>query len=167
MIRLVFVITTFLGGFGVNAYVLAWLFMPAEGQDAAIASKARADKLGIALAAGAASVWLLLAFAGSELHVGWIGSLSWSTAIAVAGLVLIWRNSSDDEKATMRGVVDPLVGGIAPATSRVWLRVLVAGVLLIAGVVLLLTGHVSVQLVHPLGGTMLVIAAVAVVLGPW
>jgi phage shock protein PspC (stress-responsive transcriptional regulator) len=166
VVRVVFVITAFFGGFGVAAYVLGWLFIPREdGQ--AIASRARSDRLGFGLAAGAASLLGVLILVGSALGVGWIGSLSWPPVIAAAGLVLIWRNAPADEQELMRGIVEPLLGSPPSGRSRVGLRICISAALLVVGLIVLLTGHASIHLLHPLAGIVLVIAGVGVLLGPW
>src|SRR5262249_56674142 len=69
IIRTVFVFTALLGGFGAAVYVMAWLFVPAAGEDANIASRALTDKSGIALAAAAASLLTLILLIASLLHV--------------------------------------------------------------------------------------------------
>src|SRR5260221_8504548 len=111
IIRTVFVISSFMGGFGAVVYVLAWLFVPAVGDDGSIASRAQSDRRGIALAAGTASLLAVILFIASLLHVGWLGSLSWPPVIALAGLVLIRRNASADEQAVMRRLTEPILGG--------------------------------------------------------
>ena len=37
MIRLAFIVATIFGGFGLLAYLAAWLFVPAEGSDQSVA----------------------------------------------------------------------------------------------------------------------------------
>src|SRR5262249_52886596 len=69
--RTAFVCSSLAGGFGAAVYVLAWLFIPAAGEDSNIASRALADRRGIALAAGAASLLTLILMIASLLHVGW------------------------------------------------------------------------------------------------
>src|SRR5207245_8686799 len=80
-VRTVFVLSSLIGGFGAAVYVLAWLFVPAAGEANTIASRAQADRRGIALAAGAASVLALVLLVASLLNVGWLGSLSWPPVI--------------------------------------------------------------------------------------
>jgi signal transduction histidine kinase len=167
VVRVLFAVTAFFGGFGVAAYVMCWLFIPRDDSQM-IASRARSDRLGFALAAGAASLLIVLILVGSALGVGWIGSLSWPPVIAAAGLVLIWRNAPADEQELLRGIVEPLLGD-SPSSgrSRVGLRISISAVLLVVGLIVLLTGHADVHLLHPLAGIVLVIAGVGVLLGPW
>ncbi|HEX9030280.1 MAG TPA: PspC domain-containing protein [Streptosporangiaceae bacterium] len=167
-VRLIFVVTALVSGFGAAAYVLAWLFLPAVGADTAIASKALSDRRGIALAAGAASMLALALLISSVLGIGWLSSLSWPPVIAVAGLVLIVRNAPPDEQALLRHLAEPLIGdSTGNGGAGIRLRMLVAGALLVAGLITLLTGHTSRMLLRPLGGLVLLIAAIVVLLGPW
>jgi signal transduction histidine kinase len=168
IIRTAFVCSSLIGGFGAAVYVMAWLFIPAFGEETNIASRALADRRGIALAAGAASLLALVLLIASLLHVGWLGSLSWPPVIALAGLVLIWRNASRDEQALMRLVAEPILG-ISPGARRwvFWLRVIVAGVLLISGAVILVSERITRMVLWPLTGVAVLFIAVVLLLGPW
>ena len=107
---------------------------------------------------------MVVSFAGA----GWIGTLAWPLVITVVGIVLLWRNAPPDEQATLRGLVDPVLG-FAGGTSRgrTVLRSSIAIVLLAGGLTMLLFGHAKAALLLPLAGVVLVIAAVVLVLGPW
>jgi len=170
VVRLVFVVVGLLSGFGAAAYVLIWLLAPMTGENSNIASKALADRRGIALAAGLASVYAVLLMIASMLGfgAGWPGSLAWPLVISVAGIVLIWRNASADEQVTMRRLADPVLGLAGGSSrSRIAIRVSVACLLLAAGLASLLNGHRQQAVLLPLGGVVLVIGAIVVVLGPW
>ena len=168
VVRTVFVLATLLGGFGVAAYVVAWLLIPAAGTDANIASKARADRLGIAFAAGLGSLLIVVLLTASVFGVGRLSSLIWPLFISAAGMVLIWRNAPADEQAIMRHLAEPLLGLTeGRGRSGTGLRLLLAGLLLAVGLSTLVSAHESSALLRPLGGVALVIAAIVVVLGPW
>jgi signal transduction histidine kinase len=168
IVRTVFVLATLLGGFGLAAYVVAWLLIPAAGTDANIASKARADRLGIAFAAGLGSLLIVVLLTASVFGVGRLSSLIWPLFISAAGIVLIWRNAPADEQAIMRHLAEPLLGLTeGRGRSGTCLRLLIAGLLLAVGLSTLVSAHESAALLRPLGGVALVIAAIAVVLGPW
>jgi signal transduction histidine kinase len=168
IVRLAFVVAALAGGFGVAPYVLAWLLIPTAGTTSNIASKAVTDRRGIALAAGLGSLVIVVALVGSAIGAGWISSLAWPLVISVAAIVLIWRNAPTDEQATMRGLAESLLGSRGE-NRRSWtrLRVSIAILLLIGGLISLLSGHASRALLEPLGGVILVIAAIVVALGPW
>jgi signal transduction histidine kinase len=168
LVRTAFVIAALLSGFGVACYVVAWLFVPAAGEHTNIASAALSDREGIALAAGLGSLLAVVLIMLSLIGAGWIGTLAWPLVITVASVVLLWRNAPKDEQATLRGLVDPLLGFTGDTTrARTAVRMLTAGLLLAAGIATLLLEHANSALLQPLAGIALVIAASVVVLGPW
>jgi signal transduction histidine kinase len=167
IIRIAFVLTSLPGGFGAAVYVLAWLLVPAAGEDSNIASRALADRRGIALTAAVASALGLLLIIASLLHVAWVGSLSWPPVIALAGLVLVWRNASPDELTLLRQLAEPLVASGHGRRPRIKLRLAIAAVLLLLGAGFLVSAHVSGLLFRPLTGIFLLIAAIGVLFGPW
>jgi signal transduction histidine kinase len=169
VVRIAFVLATLAtGGFALVVYVLAWLLVPLDGADANIASQARLDRRGITLAAGLASLLAVVLLLASTFGIGWLGWLSWPLVISAAGVVLIWRNATADEQETMRHLAEPLAGLTGgKGRRRTIVRMSVAGVLLISGLATLTSAHESFALLRPLGGVLLVIAAIVVVLGPW
>jgi signal transduction histidine kinase len=171
-VRVVFVAVALVSwGWGIPLYFLAWLLVPAAGSDSSIASKARHDSRGIALAFGLASLLaVLLLFAGA-LNDSFIDSFGWPQVVSVGCIALIWRNASSAEQQSMRRLIEPLsgVGGVVGERNRraTMLRLATASVLLIAGMSWLLTAHANLALLSPLGGLMLVAAGVVLLLGPW
>jgi signal transduction histidine kinase len=168
VIRIAFVVAALLSLFGVAAYVVAWLLLPADGADSNIGSRALTDRRGIALAAGLGSLILVVFFIASALGAGWLGSLTWPLIISVVGITLIWRNSPADEQAMIRRLAQPLRDLTeAHRRSRFLLRMAAAAVLLAGGLGVLLAGRPTHALLRPLAGVALVIAAIVVGLGPW
>jgi signal transduction histidine kinase/phage shock protein PspC (stress-responsive transcriptional regulator) len=168
VVRTGFVFLALAGGSGIGCYLVAWLLIPAVGEPSNIGSKALTDRSGITLAAGLASLFVAVFVLMSLVGAGWLGSLAWPVVISVIAVVLISRNAPPGEQATMRRLADPFIGFTGDTRrSRVALRALVAGVLLVAGVTTLLLGRTTTALLRPLAGVALVIAAIVVVLGPW
>jgi signal transduction histidine kinase len=168
VIRTAFVVAALVSLFGVAAYVVAWLLLPAEGADGTIGSRALADRRGIALAAGLGSLLLIVSVVASALGAGWVGSLTWPLIVSVAGITLIWRNSPADEHAMIRRLAEPVLGAAeAHRRSRFLLRMAAAAVLLAGGLSALVAGSTTHALLRPLAGVVLVIAAFVVGLGPW
>ena len=166
-VRTVFVITA-VGVFGLAVYLLAWLLIPDAGDDRNIASKAVTDRRGIALAAGLSSLLILALVTASILGAGWLNSFAWSLVVSVVCAVLLWRNAPADEQAVLQRFAEPLLGLAADSKrSRLVLRVPIAGLLLIAGLAILVSGHAKHAALRPLGGAALIVIAIVVVLGPW
>ena len=161
MVRVGFVLAALFGLFGLAGYMVAWLLIPAEGEDGNIARRALADRRGIALAAGLGSVLIVVLVLGSALGASWLGTVAWPLVISISGLSLIWRNASAEEQATMRAFVEPFLGLTGDTRwSRTVLRVLIACLPLAVGVGLLLSGHPGHALLAPVAGIVLA-------LGPW
>ena len=97
------------------------------------------------------------------------GSLAWPLVISVAGLTLIWRNAPPDEQAVLRRLADPLLGLAEGSGSRrrIVARVAVAAVALALGLDWLVTGHQVAGALREIAGVILVVAAIAILLGPW
>jgi signal transduction histidine kinase len=169
-VRIVFVLIALVsGGWFVPVYVAGWLFLPAAGEQASIGSKARSDARGIRLAIGLTSLLILVLLALSALNGGWFVGWAWPQVFSVAGLVLIWRNAPAEEQETLRHLVEPLgaaAGGVA-SRRRVALRLVIAGALLAGGLAWLFSTRAKLALLRPLGGVVLVIAAIVLLLGPW
>jgi signal transduction histidine kinase len=90
--------------------------------------------------------------------------------ISAAGLVLVYRNAEDNERAWLIDSTKALLQLDAePQQSRRSFMVrLTAGLLLFAlGVSLIADGALSRSWLRPLGGALLMIAGTVVVLGPW
>jgi signal transduction histidine kinase len=168
LIRIAFVLTA-LGAFGAAAYVLAWLLIPVSGENTGIASKALADRRGLALAAGLGSLLVVVLATASALGASWVGTLATPLVITAVGMVLVVRNATGPEQDRIRQLTDALASLTeSHERSRIVLRVLVGAVLLGGGITLiLLAGHSAGELLQPLGGALLVLAALVVVLGPW
>lgn len=168
LVRVIFVLASLGSGFGATVYVLAWLFIPGEGEGHSIASKAITDRRGIALTAALGSLLVVLLLIASAFGASWLADLAWPLIICVSGIVLIWRNAPEDEQAIIRRVAEPLLG-LSGQVKRRWVvvRVVLTAVLLAAGLNALLSGHTSRTALKPLFGIALIVAAIVVVLGPW
>jgi signal transduction histidine kinase len=166
-VRIVFVLIAMVStGWFVPVYVAGWLLIPAADEDGSIATRARSDSRGIRLAIGLSSLVILLLLTAGALNGGWLVGWAWPQVFSVAGLVLIWRNAPQEEQAMLRRLVEPFE---TAAGSAKWttFRLVLAGALLLGGVGWLFSAHKSLALLRPLGGVVLVIAAIVLVLGPW
>jgi len=153
---------------GVPVYLIAWAILPMDGEDTTIISRARTDKAGIAQAFALGTVLIVLYLVFSALGVNWLGSVAWALIIGAVGMVLIWRNSSPAEQEIIRQEAEPFLSLTSRNRRKATLiRFAIGAVLLIAGMSILFTGHVGLATLRPLGGLVLVVAAVVIVLGPW
>jgi signal transduction histidine kinase len=169
-VRIIFVLVALIpSGFFVPLYVVGWLLIPAAGEDTSIGSRARSDSRGIALAIGLATMLAFLLFIANVVGNGWIDSYAWPQLVTAAGLVLIWRNGSAADVATLRRLTEPLGGAPNPAARTRWsvVRLTVAALLVLGGAGWLASAHESLALLRPLGAVLLIIAGIVLVLGPW
>ena len=168
VVRIVFVLGALVSGFGAAAYVLAWLLLPMEGEDASIASKAMTDRRGITLAGALVSLLVVVLLIAPQLRASYLDSLATPLLITAAGIVLIWRNASADEQQMIRGFSEPLIGlAEGRVKIRITLRVVIALVLLVIGIVLFTSQPAKGAPLQALTAVLVLIAAIAVVLGPW
>ncbi|HEX3389200.1 MAG TPA: PspC domain-containing protein [Streptosporangiaceae bacterium] len=169
LVRTCFVVAALFSLFGAAAYVVAWLLIPAAGTDATIASKALTDRRGIALVAGLVSLLVVVLVIASALHASWLNTLAWPLVICVAGVTLIWRNAPPDEQVVIRRLADPLVSLAQGGSSRrrTVTRIVIAALALGLGLGWLLTGHPDQSALRQLAGLILIVAAIAILLGPW
>jgi signal transduction histidine kinase len=166
----VIILVASLSGFGIAAYVLAWLLIPADGETEPIAKRAVNDARGIALAVAFLPVVVIALLIGSALGAGWIGSFAVAAFVSAAGLVLIWRNADPPEQALLRRSAEPLVRLVRPPDGsgrygRLVIRVL-GSVAFVVGGLSALFEHGS-RVSRPLLGLLLVIAGILTVFGPW
>jgi len=169
-VRIVFVLLALIpSGFCVPLYVVGWLLIPAAGEQTSIGHRARSDSRGIALAIGLATMLAFLLFIINVVGNGWIDSYAWPQLVTAAGLVLIWRNATPEEQATLRRLTEPLGSAPNPAARTRWsvVRLSVAAVLVFGGAGWLASAHESLALLRPLGAVLLMIAGIVLVLGPW
>ncbi len=171
-IRILFVLLTVVTtGTGVALYVAGWLFIAASDQEHSIAVKARKDSRGIALAIGLGTLLTVALLITGVFNDGWFSTWVWPQVFSLAGLTLIWRNAPLDEQASLRRLVEPLEAAagssVAAPNRRSAIRLILAAVLLLAGVGWLASEHAQVALLRPLGAVALIIASVVLFLGPW
>ena len=172
MVRVIIVVVALLTqGPMVPLYFVGWLLIPPKTGGSSIASRARHDSVGIALAVGLGSVLCVLLLLIGVLNNGLVAAWGWPQVVSVGCLVLIWRNASDTEQAALRHLVEPLeslgVGGNRMRRGTM-VRLIAAVALLIGGVSWILSSHQKITLIGPLvGGTVLVICGVVLLLGPW
>jgi signal transduction histidine kinase len=170
VVRIVLVLFGLVSGFGVAAYVLAWLFLPVEGSTETIGARALSDRQGITIVLAAIPALVIILLLGSVLHANFVSSWGTPLLIAAAGLVLVARNAEDDERGFLVDSVKALLQlDSEPRQSRrSFLIRLGSGVVLLAlGVLAISEGSLSRSWLRPFAGTLLIVAGTVVLLGPW
>jgi signal transduction histidine kinase len=175
-VRIAFVVAAlFSQGWGVPFYFIGWLLIPPRSDDtgaeqASIGVRARHDSRGVALAIALASLLAVFLLLAGVLRDGAIEIYGWPQVASVFCLTLIYRNAPEREQAALRRLIQPLEGlwgGGGTVRRGTKLRFVASGVLLVAGLGVLLSLHGGIALLAPLGGFLLVAAALVLLLGPW
>ena len=156
-------------GFPVLIYALAWLIVPLNTETTNIFSRAIADRRGIRLVIAIVPLIVITQIVVSVLHVSFVGIISWPVFLAAGLTILIWRNASEPERVWMHNDLVPMLSirTDGPGRWKLVLRVTAGALLASGGIVVLILGHPSTAALRPLGGALLVIAAIVVVFGPW
>jgi signal transduction histidine kinase len=169
ILRIGFVLIGLASGVPVLVYALAWLVVPMDQETTNIFSRAINDRRGIRLVVAVIPVVIVTQVVVSALHIGFVGIISWPVFLAAGLIILIWRNASETERLWMSEDLVPMLSVGSEGAGR-WKLVLRAGagaLLAAGGIVVLILGHPSTKALRPLGGALLVIAAIVVVFGPW
>jgi len=169
VVRVVLVLLGLVSGFGVAVYLVAWLLLPREGSTETIGSRALSDRQGITLALSLIPAFVVVLLLGSALHASFVSSWGLPLLIGAAGLVLVYRNAEEDERAWLDNSVRALLQlGPEHHSRRAFLARIGAGVVaFVFGVVVISDAGLSRSWLRPLVGTLLMIAGTVVLLGPW
>ncbi|MBF6555769.1 MAG: PspC domain-containing protein [Acidimicrobiales bacterium] len=169
LVRIGFVLLSLGSGVGVLVYALAWLLLPLQGETTTIFSRAVTDRRGIRLVIAIIPALVVVQIVAAALHIGYLGSFSWPVFLAAGGAILIRRNASEAERVWINDDLIPMLHTGADRHTRRTLIVRVAlGIVLgVGGLLVLMLGHPSSAALRPVGGALLVIAAIVVVFGPW
>lgn len=161
--RLAFVVASVLGGAGVLAYALLWLFLPL--QAAAPGARPRGGDLSglLGLVSMGAGILITLAMLGAPVRVSlWLPLL-----LVGAGVVVLWRQGDEARGA----LVEQPPGSPAPSRTwdpGLWWRALAGVGLVVAGVIGLVGPRIDlVTSVQAIVATGAVVAGVVVIALPW
>ena len=171
ILRMAFVLTALAGGIGIVAYALMWVFLPLdpdrsgapEGAGRATSGWDLTGVLGI-LALGL-GVLLGLAALGLPIRV----SLWGPVLIVGAGVILLWRQSDDLQRATIRNRAEEGVQATAALSDRQgWIRVLVGLGLVLLGLVAVIGPQLDLATTgRSMAAAGAVVAGVVLIALPW
>ena len=169
LVRVAFVVLSLGSGIGILAYALGWLLLPLEGERTSIFSRSVTDRRGLRLVVAIVPALILVQVVAGALHLGFLGSFSWPVFLALAAAILIRRNASEDERVWINDDVLPMLHTDGGRQGR-WslaLRIVVGVALGLAGLFALILGHPTGAAFRPIAGSLLVVAAIVVMFGPW
>jgi signal transduction histidine kinase len=169
ILRIGFVLVGLASGVPVLVYALAWLVVPMDDETTNIFSRAINDRRGIRLVIAVIPVVVVTQIMVSALHFGFVGIISWPVFLAVGLTILIWRNASEAERVWMNDDLVPMlsIGSGGGGRGKLILRVSAGALVGAGGIVVLIIGHTSTAALRPLGGALLIIAAIVIIFGPW
>lgn len=158
------------GGAGLIAYAAAWALMPAGppgGQHPPRATGGARDRrgpeTGEALAIGAIVLGVVLAVRATGL---WFDdAVVWPVALAGAGLAVIWRQASDEQRHSLAGIV----GSLDVRSRRAALaRVVLGTALVVGGVSAFLAANNAFSAVREaVLASAGIVGGLALISGPW
>lgn len=165
LIRLAFVVLSFAGGFGIVAYLFAWLIgaeRPA-GAEAPSVERRSGARVVISMAMVVLGMLLLLREAGL-----WLGdALVFSIAMTAFGSAIIWMRGEDAGRARFARIASRLTARDALA-GRSKGRVLAGTLLVVAGMITFLIANTSLgSLGNVVFAVVVTVAGLGLILGPW
>ncbi|WP_243056780.1 ATP-binding protein [Nocardioides sp. SR21] len=180
-VRAGFVLTAFLGGFGVVFYAGLWWLLPADsrfetdapGLESATRGNRRPGRIrrlgdvgpAIALAAlGFGAILLLEAVLGR-------GTVFWPVVVGVVGIALLWRQADDAQRERWldsTGRIDPMRVVFGSGGWASYARVAAGVSLIVIALVLYSVRNGSIEMARDvLIASVLTIIGLAIVIGPW
>ena len=180
-VRLAFVVTALLGGFGIMVYAGLWIFLPAErdlsvqapGLDSATRSGKRPGRgrrmvdAGPAVALGALAFGVVLGF---ESMFGQ-GFLFWPIILAIAGVTLLWRQADESQRERWldtTGRIDPFRAVVGSGGWASYARIVIGAGLVLTGLGLFAFRNGSLQAAGDIViAGLLGVLGLVMVGGPW
>ena len=168
--RTAFVLTTLIGGVGIVGYALMWVFLPLDPDRSEAPPTGRPttgwDLTGVlGILALGLGVLLALAALGLPIRVSLWGPI----LIVGAGVALLWRQSDDLQRATIRSRATEGVQATAALSDRQgWIRVLVGLGLVLLGLVAVIGPQLDLATTgRSMAAAGAVVAGVVLIALPW
>ena len=169
--RLAFAVMSLLGGLGIVTYALMWVFLPLDEDRSRTPASGRVAATGWDLAgvlgilALALGVLLGLAALGLPIRVS-----VWAPVLILgAGVILLWRQGDDLQRASIRRRAEEGVQATAALWDRQgWMRVLVGLVLVLVGMVAVIGPQLDLATAgRSMGAVGAVVAGLVLIALPW
>jgi signal transduction histidine kinase/phage shock protein PspC (stress-responsive transcriptional regulator) len=180
-VRVFFVATALLGGFGLMLYAGLWVFLPADrgfevsapGLESATRTgkrpgrRSRLRDAGPAIAIGALLFGVVLGFEG----IFGQGALFWPVVLAIAGIGLLWRQADEAQRERWidsSGRIDPFRAVFGNGGWAAYTRFAAGlGLILTALIVFAVAAGQATFAVPVLVAGLLGLVGLAIVVGPW
>lgn len=180
-VRVFFVATALLGGFGILLYAGLWMFLPAgqgfevsaPGLESATRTgkrprrRSRIRDAGPAIALGALLFGVVLSFEG----IFGQGALFWPVVLGLAGIALLWRQADEAQRerwTDATGRIDPFRAVFGNGGWAAYARILAGlGLIVTALIVFAVAAGQATFAVPVLVAGLLGLVGLAIVVGPW
>ena len=169
-VRVAAVISVFLGGLGILAYVAMWVLVPRAGEDESIASRVVADRRELQIVLALSTALFAVLLVTRSLGVSDLGVPTLTLLVGAVGALVVWRGASPPETARLRERLNAAPGVTGPSSRwrRVAVRIVAGAVLIVVGLAeLSRTDSFSRASAGVLVGTALFIGGFLVVFAPW
>ncbi len=170
-IRVLAALASLVFGVGLVAYVVLWIGLRRDGEEASIARRIESQRHASMLVGWSLVIVLVLLLALSRLNLYALSPYAWSLLLSGVALVAIWRGASPAERAHLEGVLQtvPVLG---VASVRGWRavawRVAPATILIVVGLhILSQVGGVWGGAVPAIIGALVLVVGVLIMLAPW
>jgi len=169
-VRVVTVVSVFLGGVGILAYVAMWVLVPVADEPESIASRVLTDRRELQIVLALSSALLAVLLVTRSLGVSDLGVPTLTLLTGAVGTLVVWRGASPAETARLRERLNaaPGLAGAPSGWRRTASRTGMGIVLIVVGVgELSRTGSFSGAALGVLVGTVLFVGGFLVLFAPW
>jgi signal transduction histidine kinase len=172
VVRVITVLLVLGAGTGLLVYMAAWLLITRQGEDRSIAKRVTSDPSEMRLAVVVATLVVAVIIGADALGLPGFENLVWPLALSAAGLVFVWRGSSEAERAELGHVLGqvPLAAELTSGSRRSAFYRIALGLILVAvgvgGLGGLVTSRSPWVAARGFLGVLAVIVGFSVVFGP-
>jgi signal transduction histidine kinase len=170
VVRVAAVVSIFLGGFGILAYMAMWVFVPVADEEESIASRVVGERRELQIVLALSSALFAVLLVTRSLGVSDLGVPTLTLLVGAMGALVVWRGASTAETTRLRERLNaaPGVAGAHSGWRRMAVRTGTGIVLVLVGVgELSRTGSFSGAALGVFVGTMLFIGGFLVLFAPW
>jgi signal transduction histidine kinase len=120
VVRVVAVLLVLGAGAGLLVYMAAWLVITRQGEERSIARRITTDPGEMRLATVVATLVIAVIIGADAFGLPGVENLVWPLALSAAGLVFVWRGSSDGERSELRHLLGqvPLAAELTSGSRR-------------------------------------------------